>query len=64
MSVKPPMGSGKVRVVKIGTDDNLIDFQPCGGTHVSSTKEIGKIRISKIENKGAQNRRFNLVFDD
>lgn len=64
MSVKPPMGSGKVRVVKIGTEENLIDFQPCGGTHVNSTKEIGKIRISKIENKGAQNRRFNLVFDD
>lgn len=64
MSVKPPMGSGKVRVVQIGTDDNVIDFQPCGGTHVKSTAEIGKVRISKIENKGKQNRRFHIIFDE
>lgn len=62
MSVKPPMGFGKVRVVQIGSDDNVIDFQPCGGTHVQSTAEIGKVVVSKIENKGKQNRRFNIVF--
>jgi len=64
MSVKPPMGFGKVRLVQIGSDDNVIDFQPCGGTHVKSTAEVGKIRVSKIENKGKQNRRFNIVFDE
>jgi len=64
MSVKPPMGFGKVRVVQIGTDENVIDFQPCGGTHVKSTAEIGKVRVSKIENKGKQNRRFHIIFDE
>ncbi len=63
MSVKPPMGSGKVRTVRIGTEDNLVDYQPCGGTHVKSTAEIGQILVSKIENKGKQNRRFHIVFD-
>ena len=58
MSVKPPMGSGKVRMIRIGED---IDFQPCGGTHVRSTAEIGSIRISKIENKGKQNRRITVT---
>jgi|TARA_R110000868_G_scaffold390482_2_gene660168 misacylated tRNA(Ala) deacylase len=57
MSVKPPMGSGKVRMVKIGD----VDYQPCGGTHVRSTAEIGSIQIGKIENKGKQNRRINLT---
>lgn len=58
MSVKPPMGSGKVRMIRIGDD---VDFQPCGGTHVRSTAEIGAIQIGKIENKGKQNRRINLT---
>lgn len=58
MSVKPPMGSGKVRMIRIGDD---VDFQPCGGTHVRSTAEIGTIQIGKIENKGKQNRRINLT---
>ena len=58
MSVKPPMGSGKVRMIRIGED---IDFQPCGGTHVHSTAEIGSIQISKIENKGKQNRRITVT---
>jgi len=62
MSVKPPMGFGKVRVVQIGKDDNIIDFQPCGGTHVKTTGEIGEVLVSKIENKGKQNRRFNIIF--
>jgi len=57
MSVKPPQVDGKIRLVKIGD----IDLQPCGGTHVKSTIEIGKIQIGKIENKGKMNRRVNLV---
>ena len=59
MSVKPPRISGKIRLVKIGN----IDLQPCGGTHVRSTKEIGKIIIKKIENKGKKNRRINIILD-
>ncbi|SPF80292.1 alanyl-tRNA editing protein [Pseudoprimorskyibacter insulae] len=63
LSVKPPRGSGRVRLVQIGTSDAVIDIQPCGGTHVARTGEIGAIRIGKIENKGKQNRRVSLVFD-
>ncbi|PXA99999.1 Ala-tRNA(Pro) hydrolase [Nostoc sp. 3335mG] len=58
MKVKPPMGQGRVRLVRIGD----IDLQPCGGTHVARTGEIGPLRIGKIENKGKQNRRVNLLF--
>jgi len=58
MKVKPPMGQGRVRLVRIGT----IDLQPCGGTHVRSTGEIGALRLGKIEKKGAQNRRVHLLF--
>ena len=60
MSVKPPKIDGKLRFVKIGT----IDFQPCGGTHVKSTNEIGLINIGKIENKGKMNRRVNINLND
>ena len=60
MSVKPPSIDGKLRFVKIGN----VDFQPCGGTHVRSTKEIGKITIGKIENKGRMNRRVNILIND
>jgi len=60
MSVKPPKIDGKLRFVKIGN----IDFQPCGGTHVKTTKEIGKITIGKIENKGKMNRRVNILLND
>ena len=60
MSVKPPKINGKLRFVKIGN----VDFQPCGGTHVRSTKEIGKITIGKIENKGRMNRRVNILIND
>ena len=60
MSVKPPKINGKLRFVKIGN----VDFQPCGGTHVKSTKEIGEIKIGKIENKGKMNRRVNILLND
>jgi len=60
MSVKPPRTKNKIRLVKIGD----IDLQPCGGTHVKSTKEIGEIKIGKIENKGKMNRRVNLLLND
>ena len=57
MSVKPPQVDGKIRLIRIGD----VDLQPCGGTHVKSTNEIGKIQIGKIENKGKMNRRVNLL---
>lgn len=57
MAVKPPAGSGKVRMIAVGD----VDFQPCGGTHVANTSEIGVARVSKIEKKGAQNRRVRIV---
>ena len=60
MKVKPPMGSGRVRLVRIGD----IDLQPCGGTHVRSTAEIGRLAIGKIESKGRQNRRVRIRFAD
>lgn len=56
MSVKPPMGTGRVRLVKI---DGL-DLQPCGGTHVRNLGEIGAVQVTKIEKKGQQNRRVRL----
>ncbi len=59
MSVKPPSGSGQVRLLDIAG----VDLQPCGGTHVRETGEIGRVRIGKIENKGRQNRRINIHFD-
>lgn len=62
MSVKPPSGGGKIRLVRIGTKENTVDLQPCGGTHVKSTAEIGQVQIAKIENKGKQNRRISVVF--
>ncbi|MGI9372151.1 MAG: alanyl-tRNA editing protein [Hyphomicrobiales bacterium] len=61
MAVKPPMGTGKVRIVKIG-EDGEIDLQPCGGTHVKSTGEIGPVVVKKIEKKGKQNRRVRVAF--
>lgn len=61
MSVQPPRGTGRLRLMRIGADDALVDLQPCGGTHVARTGEIGPIRIQKIENKGKQNRRIVIV---
>jgi Ser-tRNA(Ala) deacylase AlaX len=60
MSVKPPRGSGKIRLVRIGTGTEQVDLQPCGGTHVARTGEIGHVTLGKIENKGKQNRRVNI----
>lgn len=57
MAVKPPMGTGKVRMITVGD----VDLQPCGGTHVANTREIGTAQVSKIENKGAHNRRVRIV---
>ncbi len=58
MKVKPPMGQGRVRLVRIGD----VDLQPCGGTHVENTSEIGRLRLGKIEKKGAVNRRVSVLF--
>ncbi|WP_127112022.1 alanyl-tRNA editing protein [Shimia sediminis] len=63
MSVKPPMGAGHVRLVRIGEGAGQVDLQPCGGTHVARTGEIGRVRIGKVEKKGRQNRRVNLHLD-
>jgi misacylated tRNA(Ala) deacylase len=60
MSVKPPMGSGTVRLIAIG-EGGSVDLQPCGGTHVRSTGEIGTIAVGKLESKGRQNRRIRIT---
>ncbi|MEM9814228.1 MAG: alanyl-tRNA editing protein [Pseudomonadota bacterium] len=61
MSVHPPTGAGHVRLVQIGPTDAPVDLQPCGGTHVRSTAEIGPISLGKIEKKGRQNRRVTVL---
>ncbi|HEU0157794.1 MAG TPA: alanyl-tRNA editing protein, partial [Hyphomicrobiaceae bacterium] len=61
ISVKPPMRSGKVRLVVIG-ENGSVDLQPCGGTHVRSTGEIGAVVVSKMEKKGKLNRRIRVAF--
>ena len=58
MSVKPPSGTGRVRLMEIAG----VDLQPCGGTHVRNTAEIGPVNVTKIESKGRQNRRVILAF--
>ena len=60
MSVQPPTGAGSVRLLRIGD----VDLQPCGGTHVANTAEIGRVRVSKIEKKSRLNRRIAIVFDE
>tara|TARA_B100000900_G_C20385705_1_gene636430 strand:- start:3 stop:725 length:723 start_codon:yes stop_codon:yes gene_type:complete len=60
--LSPPVINNKVRTVQIGTADNIIDLQCCGGTHCLSTKELGAVEIGKIENKGKRNRRVNIRF--
>ncbi|WP_295807020.1 alanyl-tRNA editing protein [uncultured Nitratireductor sp.] len=60
-NVRPPQGAGRIRLVCIG-DDAAVDSQPCGGTHVGRTAEVGEIHIGKIEKKGRENRRFRIRF--
>ena len=60
MSVQPPRGKGRIRLLEIQD----IDLQPCGGTHVKATSEVGQVRIGKVEKKGRQNRRVNIHLDD
>ncbi len=60
MSVQPPRGKGKVRLLEV----EGVDLQPCGGTHLRSTAEVGKVRIGKVEKKGRHNRRVNIHLDD
>ncbi len=60
MSVAPPQVQGRVRLLDI----EGVDLQPCGGTHVSHTAEIGRVRVTKIEKKGKHNRRVNVAFEE
>ena len=60
MSVQPPRGKGEVRLLEI----EGVDLQPCGGTHLKSTAEVGNVRIGKVEKKGRRNRRVNIHLDD
>jgi misacylated tRNA(Ala) deacylase len=60
MSVQPPRGKGTVRLLEIES----VDLQPCGGTHLKSTAEVGAVRIGKVEKKGKRNRRVNIHLDD
>ena len=59
MSVQPPKGAGKVRLLEI----EGVDLQPCGGTHLNSTGEVGQVRVGKVEKKGRHNRRVSIVLD-
>ena len=61
LSVQPPRGSGRIRLVLIGAE-GTVDMQPCGGTHVRATGEIGKVAVTKIEKKGKINRRIRIAF--
>jgi misacylated tRNA(Ala) deacylase len=61
MAVKPPMGTGRVRLVLIG-ENGSVDMQPCGGTHVRRTGEIGRVAVTRIEKKGKLNRRIRVSF--
>ncbi|MBW6420202.1 alanyl-tRNA editing protein [Rhizobium sp. XQZ8] len=62
-NVRPPVGLGRVSLVCIG-ENSSVDSQPCGGTHVSETQEVGAIHIAKIEKKGKENRRFRIKFGE
>ena len=63
LSVQPPRGAGRVRLLRIGPRDAPGDLQPCGGTHVANTAEIGRVQVVKIENKGKQNRRIIIALE-
>jgi len=61
MSVRPPSGQGRVRLIRVGEGMSQVDLQPCGGTHVARTGEIGRVEIGKVEKKGRQNRRVTIT---
>jgi misacylated tRNA(Ala) deacylase len=61
LSVQPPRGAGRLRLIRIGPREAPVDLQPCGGTHVARTREIGGLAVVKIENKGKQNRRIVIA---
>ena len=63
LSVSPPKGGGDIRLVWIGEGQDHVDLQPCGGTHVARTSEIGGLRLGKVVNKGKNNRRVTLHLD-
>lgn len=62
MSVKPPTGFGRVRLIEVAGVERPLDLQACGGTHVGRTGEIGRVAVRKIESKGKQNRRVIVEF--
>jgi misacylated tRNA(Ala) deacylase len=64
LSVQPPRGAGRVRLVRIGPEAAPIDLQPCGGTHVASLREIGRVEVTKLESKGRQNRRIHFILPE
>ncbi len=61
LSVMPPTGQGQIRLIRIGQGADEVDLQPCGGTHVARTGEIGRVEIGRIEKKGRQNRRVSVT---
>ena len=61
LSVQPPRGLGRLRLLRIGAGEPPVDLQPCGGTHVANTVEIGRVVVQKIENKGRMNRRITIT---
>jgi misacylated tRNA(Ala) deacylase len=64
LSVQPPRGAGRIRLVRIGPVEAPIDLQPCGGTHVRATGEIGRVEVTKLESKGKQNRRIHFILPE
>jgi misacylated tRNA(Ala) deacylase len=64
LTVKPPRGSGRIRLIRIGGVDDPLDLQPCGGTHVRTLSEIGRVRLGKVEKKGRMNRRIYLHLNE
>jgi misacylated tRNA(Ala) deacylase len=64
LSVQPPRGAGRIRLVRIGPEAAPIDLQPCGGTHVRRTGEIGRVEVTKLESKGRQNRRIHIILPE
>ena len=64
LSVQPPRGAGRIRLVRIGPAEAPIDLQPCGGTHVKRLSEIGRVEVTRIESKGRQNRRIHFILVD